>query len=244
MGAIILSTSYAGTIRPDVEEQEYVDFGKKFFCVKRLIAINEDEKDPSFTAASCVILNKHWCITAGHVTLNEFTSIKVLVGNKVCCIDTLVLNKNFDPSKKVGDIALGFCKEGFGDDIKKPILKKSRVEIGDLCSIAGYGRYGNMETGAKISDYQMRAGSNTISYKYSDMVICDGSKENPTQLEFLPNIGDSGGGMFINGELAGITCLVLGKNGQANSKYGDEVGFVELHKYIEWIENHVKKTEM
>lgn len=242
----VLSNSFAGTIRNDVDEQEYLNFGQKFFCVQKLVSVNENEKQEvsSGQQYSCVILNKHWCITTAHVAKKDTTCIKVIIEDNVHHIDKLIINKNYDEKSKFGDIALGFCSRGFGDNIREPKLYEEKIKIGQLCSIAGYGKYGNMESGAKIFDYKIRAGSNKILYKYNDMLICDGSESEPTSLEFLPNVGDTGGGLFVDGKLAGITCLIIGKNGQANSQYGDEVGFVEIHRYLEWINNYVKKTQM
>jgi hypothetical protein len=57
----------------------------------------------------------------------------------------------------------------------------------------------------------------------------------------LPNVGDSGGGLFIEGKLAGITSLVLSNNKSVDSIYEDEGAFVEIYPYLEWINNNVKK---
>jgi hypothetical protein len=242
----VLSNSFAGTIRNDVDEQKYLNFGQKFFCVQKLVCVNENEKKElsSGKRYSCVILNKHWCITVAHLAEKDTTCIKVIIGDDVHYIDKLIINKNYDEELKFGDIALGFCSKGFGDNVGDLKLYEEKTNIGQLCSIAGYGKYGNMQSGAKIFDYKIRAGSNKILYKYNDMLICDGSELEPTSLEFLPNVGDIGGGLFVNGKLAGITCLIIGKNGKANSQYGDEVGFVEIYRYLEWINNYVKKTQM
>lgn len=242
----VLSNSFSGTIRHDVDTQEYLDFGRKFFCVQKLVSVKENINEESSSAKqySCVILNKHWCLTAAHVVEAETTCIKVIIDDKVHCIDKIIINANYDPQSKIGDIALCFCSKGFGENTREPKIYLDKIKMGDMCSIAGYGKYGDMQTGAKVIDNQKRAGSNKILYNYNDMVICDGSKLDPTVLEFLPNIGDTGGGLFIDGKLAGITCLIIGKDGQANSQYGDEVGFVEIYKYLEWINDYVKKTQM
>lgn len=243
LAILISSVAHAGTIRPDVDEQKYLDFGKEFFCVKQLLTIKETEDEPIYGMASCVVINKHWIITAAHITENDFDVIKVIIDGKAYCITKIIVNKNFTGDVGKGDIALGFCKEGF-ENVKSPQLYEEKIQIGQLCSIAGYGKYGNMVSGAKITDGKIRAGSNRISYKYNDMVMCEASETNQTTLEFLPNIGDSGGGLFVQGKLAAITCLIFGKNGKADSTYGDEAGFVEIYPYLEWIKNYVKKTEM
>lgn len=243
MALMLISTAHPGTIRHDVEEEKYLELGQKYFCVKKLIASNSKNIEEA-TFASCVILNKHWCITAAHISQTEFDAINVIIDDKEHCIDKLIVNKNFEPSLYTGDIALGYCEKGFGENVPNLKLHRKKIEVEELCTIAGYGRYGNMLSGARVSDFKIRAGTNRILYKYNDMCVCEASKDNPTGLEFLPSIGDSGGGLFIDGELAAITCLIIGKEGIANSKYGDEVGFVEIYKYLEWIDNYVKKTQM
>lgn len=241
---ILISTCKAGTIRHDVEESKYLDFGKKFFCVKQLITVKDRAGNKEYGVASCVILNEHWCITSAHVADSDLDFVKVVIDDKDYCIDKIIIHNNFDSKKHTGDIALGFCEKGFGKNIHPTKIYKEKINTGEFCSIAGYGKYGNMKSGARIFDGKIRAGSNKIEYRYNDMIICDGSEKNPTSLEFLPNIGDSGGGLFIKGELAGITSLVLGNKGKTDSQYGDEAGFVELYQYREWIKKYVKKTQM
>ncbi len=94
-------------------------------------------------------------------------------------------------------------------------------------------------------DNKLRGGTNKISSRKGDAVLITGSRDNTrTTLEWLPNTGDSGGGLFINGHLAGITSYVIGMDGKANSTYGDKGAFTEIYPYLKWINSHVKKESM
>lgn len=231
---------YSGTIRHDKQDSDYVNFGKKFYCVKQLRMFKKGID--SYWMCSCVVLNKHWIITSAHISHeSNFDAIFVIINDKKYCIDKIILHKNFNPTKMIGDLALGYSKEGFGDNIEKPKLRKDPVELGSLCAIAGYGLTGDMLNGASILDNQLRAGSNRIYNKHNDTIICKASKDkDQTLLEFLPNVGDSGGGLFINGELAGITSAVIYEDGSADSNYGDEAMFLDITQYIEWINENVQ----
>jgi len=238
---------YAGTFREDVSDQEVIDYGKKFFCIKKIVAVEEiNEKDKILGIGSCVILNKHWIITCAHLVQSNVDYIKIIIDNKEYCISKFIIHHTHNPDKFIGDIALGYCEEGFGEDIKELQLYEKQIKIDDYCAIAGYGRYGSMLKGASVYDGKLRAGSNRISsFFQEDMVIIDGSNDSTkTKYEFLPNVGDSGGGLFIEGKLAGITSLVMSTKPDPKSVYGDEGAFVQIYPYLEWIKKHVKKSKM
>jgi len=246
----LTSSALAGSMRHDVSESKYLDFGKKFYCVKQLVTTTKEKDGTVYGFASCVILNKHWIITAGHIPEGrQVDSIKVLHNGNAYFIDKFIIHKDFDMKEHKCDIALGFCKQGFGDDITEPKLYKQKIKIGDTCSMAGFGFFGSMLTGIqskdKILDDKIRGGSNIISDRRNDCVLVTGSKDHTkTSLEWLPNTGDSGGGLFVKGALAGITSCIIGMDGKADSSYGDKGSFTEIYPYLEWIQKHVVKTEM
>ena len=243
---LLSSVLIAGTIRHDVSDSKYTEFGKKFYCVKQLITTTKLKGSTEYGLASCVILNKHWIITAGHVPDGrKIDSIKVLHEGKKYLISKFIVHKDFDEKGRKSDIALGFCKKGFGDNIMKPKIYQEKINIGDRCSAAGFGYYGTMSSGAGIFDNKLRGGSNIVSSRRNDTVLINGSKDyTRTSLEWLPNVGDSGGGLFINGSLAGITSYVIGMDGKANSSYGDIGAFTEIYPYLKWINSYVKKESM
>ncbi len=240
---LLCSTVFGGTIRHDVSEKRVLDFGAKFYCTKKVITLKQQDDSKLIGIGSCVILNEHWMITCGHLSEVPMDYMKVIIGDKEYCIDQFYVNKNFSAKNLCGDIALGYSEEGFGVVEDKPMLYDKKVKIGDTIAFAGYGCYGTMSTGAKTHDYKLRAGTNRISGRFKkDLLVINGSNDRTrTSLEYLPNVGDSGGGMFVDGKLAGITSCVLSKDGKADSDYGDEGCFTEIYPYLEWINDHVKK---
>lgn len=238
---ILSNISLAGTMRHDVPEQEYLEFGKRFYCVKKIVGIKEHDNFKTYAIGSCIILNSNWIITCAHIS-EDVDYLYVIIDEQNYILDKLILNKQYDHKKMQGDIALGFCNKGFGK-VTEPLLYTHKIAIGDYCSFAGYGKHGNMIKGAEKFDGALRAGTNRItSFFKKDLVLINASRDSSkTQLEFLQNVGDSGGGLFIQGKLAGITSLVLSSNKVVNSTYEDEGAFVELYPYLEWINHNVKK---
>ena len=101
--------------------------------------------------------------------------------------------------------------------------------------------YGTFESGVIKSDNKRRGGSNKIAYIDKQLLMCDishkGSK-NCTSLEFLIGSGDSGGGLFIDGKLAGINSCVVATDRRPNSSYTDESGHTRVSQFLEWIKKH------
>ena len=240
---LLCGTVIGGTVRHDVAEKSVLEFGAKFYCTKKVVTFKQEKNSKLLGIGSCVILNEHWMITCGHLSEVPMDYMKVLIGDNEYCIDEFIVHKNFDAKNLCGDIALGYSKKGFGTVKDKPMLYEEKVKIGDYIAFAGYGCYGTMSTGATSHDYKLRAGTNRVSSKFKkDLLVITGSNDRTkTELEFLPNVGDSGGGLFVNGKLAGITSCVLSNDGKADSDYGDEGCFTEIYPYLEWIKNHVKK---
>jgi len=240
--SIICSVSFSGTMRHDVSQEKYIDYGRKFYCVKKVVGVKENKEGKTYSIGSCVVLNSHWIITCAHIAEDEVDYINVVIDDKEHLINKFIINKDYSKKKLQADIALGFCEKGFGQ-VEEPLIHRGKIKLNEYCSFAGYGRYGTMITGANKYDGQLRGGTNRIdSFFKLDMVVVNGSRDRTrTQLEFLPNVGDSGGGLFIQGKLAGITSLVLSLDKVADSNYGDEGAFVQIYPHLEWIDKYVKK---
>ena len=103
--------------------------------------------------------------------------------------------------------------------------------------MAGWGLTGTFNGGVKISDGRRRGGSNFVDKIEKNVLICSPSRKNnkSTELEYLICSGDSGGGLFINGKLAGIHSSVLGYDGKPDSTYGDESTHSRVSSYVPWI---------
>jgi hypothetical protein len=95
-----------------------------------------------------------------------------------------------------------------------------------------------------VSDGKKRGGSNIIDKIDRELLVCTPSRAyNKTELEFLIGSGDSGGGLFIDGKLAGINSCVMATDGKPNSTYSDESGHTRISKYINWIETTINNHD-
>jgi hypothetical protein len=241
---LIITTPYlsAGTRDPNVPDSKYLDFASKFVHTGTLTG-NYDNDNNKFFGASAVAIDDHHILTAAHVVNKASACYFTIKGNKYC-ISEIIIHEDFnDNSFGVCDIAIGYSEEPFGLDFY-PKLYTDNDEVGKLCSISGYGFTGTFNTGANTVDGKKRAGSNTIDRILENLLICSPSNKNDstrTTLEFLIASGDSGGPLYINGELAGINSCVMAEDKNPNSSYTDESGHTRISKFINWINKNKKR---
>lgn len=231
----------AGTIDPSTPDHKHIEYGNKFDCVVQLVGV--DEKDKEFFASG-VAIDSHHVLTAGHV-VRGCKKCFIVIQDKKYVISEVIINKNFEKEFGIGDIAIGYIKEDIGLNFY-PALYEDSDEVGKICSISGYGLTGNFVTGSIISDNKKRAGSNIVDEIQKDLLICSPSHRGTkkfTELEFCIACGDSGGGLFIDGKLAGINSCVIAVQRSPNSKYGEESGHTRVSKFIEWIYENKRKVE-
>ena len=235
-GVIFCSSLVAGTIDPNASDKEFISYGKKFKYTGRLYGKNTIN-------SSAVAINNHWIITAGHVVEDSTSSCIFDIGNKFV-LDKIIVHPDFDKTKLgIADLAICHSKVSFGLSFYPDIYDKDD-EIGKVCSLSGYGRTGSFNTGAVKYDNKLRAGSNTIDGIDRMMLLCSPSKRYSaeyTPLEFLIATGDSGGGLFIDGKLAGIHSCVLALDKKPDSTYGDESGHTRLSLFRKWIISNVSE---
>lgn len=233
--------SYGGTIDPSTPDVKYIEYGSRFNYVVRISGIYQDDKP---YIASAVLIDDHHFLTAAHVVKDCKTCI-ITMKDKNYTISTVTINKDFDTEFGVGDIALGYCEDSF-DLGYYPLLYVDDDETGKLCGIVGYGFTGTFVSGAVRSDGKKRGGSNIVDSIYRDMLICSPSHKGSkgfTQLEILIAGGDSGGGLFIDGKLAGIHSCVMVANRSPTSSYGEESGHTRVSKFIDWINENKTSQE-
>jgi len=231
-----------GTIRPEISDQEYLDYGKKHECVVKLSGRLKNQEKEVIASGSGVVIDAHWILTAAHV-VDCMDDPYFHIDDKKYLIDKVIQNPEFDASKSMssGDLALCHVEEKI--EIKfYPKLYDMDDENQKVCGISGYGLTGTALTGAHKTDDKRRAGSNKIILTTDYLLFCDMSRNNPTSLEFLIAHGDSGGGLFINGKLAGINSFVSSSDGKPDSGYGDESGHTRVSRYKYWIEYNMKSN--
>lgn len=234
---LLCSIVRAGTIDPSKKDKEYIEYGSKHGCVLPIMGIMDDKMNSNFRG-SCVIIDPYHVLTAAHIVEKSLTQ-HVIYGRKVYPCRIVAIHALYN-NDKVGfhDIALIRLQQPINLDYY-PELYTDRDEKGKICSMAGYGFYGNFNTGylQKNYDNKKRAGSNFIDGIEDNVLTFSASKpgKKSTSLEFLITPGDSGGGLFIDKKLAGIHSFVYARDNNVNSDYGDVGCSTRVSDYIDWI---------
>lgn len=234
-----LSTLMAGTIDARVSDSKYIEYGSKHRCVVKLQG--RDNQKRNFYA-SAVIISPRWIITAAHLVENiEYAEI--VHDNKTTKIKYICSHSDYkeDVFGK-NDIAIGYLEDEVMLDFY-PQLYKDNDEVSKVCSIAGYGITGTYQSKNRIMDQQKRAGSNIIDGTENHVLICSLNKGKKTSLEFLISNGDSGGGLFIDGKLAGINSCIFSTDGALDSNINDESAHTRISLFIEWIKTAMDTIE-
>lgn len=230
----------AGTIDPSIPDSKYLQYAKDFNYVVPICGL--DKNDIQY-CASAVIIGEYTVITAAHVVF-EAKSCSVTFDSNKYAINNIICHKDFnDNNFGYHDIAIGHLEQPIKLDFY-PELYTEKDEVNKTCCISGYGLTGTFLSGATKSDFKRRAGSNTIDRIERQLLICSPSRRGQkfyTSLEFLIASGDSGGGLFINGKLAGINSCVISDNPpKLKSTYESESGHTRISENIDWIKKNIK----
>jgi hypothetical protein len=239
LSLILVVPVNAGTRDPNTPDNKYIEYAKDFHYIGKLCGSYEND---TLYCASAVAIDDHNILTAAHV-IDKSKKSKFIINDKEYIIKKYEIPLAFKESEfGMADIAIGYSEEPFKLAFYPELYEKDD-EIGKVCCIAGYGITGTFNTGAKISDNKKRAGSNVIDYIDKNLLVCSPSSyasEKRTSLEFIIASGDSGGGLFIDGKLAGINSCVLASDRNPDSTYGDEGCHTRISKFVSWIKEHRK----
>lgn len=235
----IAIVAIAGTIDPRKDDSQHREYGDKFKCVARLVC--RSIKTGKEQSASCVIVSPQFVVTAAHVVDGcDGWFVQCDDGEKHE-IEAITPHPDF-AEKQGGDLAVCLAKQPFSLDFY-PALHALKDEPGQVASIAGYGLTGTFDTGAVACDGKKRAGSNVIDRAERDLLICSVDSHRRTELEFLISPGDSGGGLFLGNELAGINSFLMVAGRHPTGRRGEESAHTRISVHREWIEEVIRGKE-
>lgn len=237
--------SLAGTIRPDVNDKKYIEYGERHKCVLQVRLRDKSEDDQWTTGyGSCTVIAPRIAITAAHVVTGVDSVMIIKPDGKEVKVKYSAFPALFNIRNKLSekhDIAVCYLEEEIKLDFY-PELYREKNESGQICSIAGFGVGGNHNTG--VTDYTMkkRAGSNVVDSIINEMLVCTTGEERKTSLEYLIAPGDSGGGLFIGKKLAGINSNVstIHKDQKTNSDKNDFGCHTRVSNHVNWIDKCIE----
>lgn len=243
LGGFAIS-SVAGTIDPKVPDSKYLSYGQRHKCVALIGGDMPSEGSTARFKASAVVVRPNIVITAAHV-IDGGKNMQITLDKQKSNVISVIHLKKWK-RENVGPYDIAICL--LDKDIKLdfyPKLYSKSDEIGKLCSISGYGITGTHKSGAIKKDYKKRAGSNIIDNKlFNGMLVCSLSSGPRTTLEFLISHGDSGGGLFIDGKLAGINSSITCRKGaKLNSSYNNQSCHTRISTHKDWLEKAIKALE-
>jgi Trypsin len=240
-------TAQAGTIRHDRPDFWYVNYGQRFQSVG-LLGLDDGRSG----SCSGTLIGSSWVATAAHCIANYEDglfprSFTFSVGGWGYRVTNTYLPRGWISTQgnySAGyDIALLRLRTPV-QNIRPTALYTGRNELGKVGTYVGYGSTGTGYTGSQSYDGRKRAGDNTIdriggwfnSLLYTDF-------DNPAwpygnrmgspyalNMEYTSAPGDSGGGVFINGLLAGVV-----SGGIGGSRYGEIAFNTRVSSYASWL---------
>lgn len=246
--AVAAGQLWAGTIDPNTPDSKYIAFGTKFPNVVELIS-NVKCHNPECNGkehrqkGSAVVIRPHWLLTAAHVVQEGTGHTAILADKTEYALPHVIWHKDYDEQIcGINDIALCYSAQKIEMEFYPALYAKSD-ELGKSITFAGWGSHGTFSTGAKHFDNQRRAGQNKISSTQRNVLVCTPRTTNKFPLEFMIASGDSGGGMFIGNELAGISSFLMATDSKPDGSYGDESAFTRVSLYVKWVNEQIAAYE-
>jgi secreted trypsin-like serine protease len=207
-----------------------------------------DDKGGSYTehwCASAVVIRQHWILTAAHVVHNAEKGTITTDDDAKHTLIKIIVHKDY-VAGNVGwhDIALARTEKPVALEFY-PKLYRASDELNKACTFAGWGLAGTFLSGGTLNDHKRRAGHNRIEGAADAVLFCSPTRgADKFPLEFMITPGDSGGGMFIGNELAGINSFLMAADGKPNGTYTDETAFTRVSMYADWVESQITQHEL
>lgn len=254
------SISQGITIRHDTLDGHYQNLGSYFPSVGRMLVNN-------YETCSGTLIASSWVLTAGHCTdALSFASFDIggyryQVSQAYTHPHWLSWTQHYrNQNLKEGyalyqgvDIALVRLHQAVANVNPVPLYNGTN-EVGQVGTYVGYGWTGTGVTGSSDRNHNFRRAAynavDLIGGSYSSILLSDfdapmsgynriGSSL-PYSLEGSIAPGDSGGGLFINGYLAGVNSFFSPNT--SYSRYGSVIGATRVSSFLPWISSVISNA--
>lgn len=233
-----VASAPAIVIRHDIADADALALAADTPAVGKLLAGSRLE-------STATLIHPRWALTAAH-SLTDLKRVNLeFAGQFVAGRDWYVHRRWNDNERQGFDIGLVRLASPI-TAVTPATLYTGRDERGKVGRLVGYGDHGDGLSGAVDFDQLKRAGENRIDdyerVRHRRRLVLVTDFDRPTAGDALPfeattASGDSGGPLFIDGRLAGITSW----GSRPFSEYGDVARYTRVSAFVRWIDKVIAR---